>query len=400
MEQTTYKFQDICETITDYVANGSFKSLADNVKYSDNKDYARLIRLVDFNSNFDEKNAIWVPDTSYNFLSKSALYGNEVIISNVGANLGTVFKCPKLKYPMTLGPNSILVKTNNICNQDYLYYYLKSRNGYNKLMTLVSGSAMPKFNKTELRNMEVLLPDRDYQDKAVELLKKIDEKIELNKKINNNLLEQIKSIYNELFTQYDEYKRLDEISNVTIGKTPPRSKQECFTTDKNDIKWISISDIGKSGLFIYDTSEKLTKEAVEKYNVKVIPEDTVLLSFKLTVGRTGFTTEDMTTNEAIAHFDLEDKELNNYLYCYLTYFNYSNLGSTSSIATAINSKIVKSIKIGIPNKEQLEKFNKLTSASFNLIKNNEKENIKLSELRDTLLPKLMNGEIDLDNIKI
>lgn len=214
------------------------------------------------------------------------------------------------------------------------------------------------------------------------------------------MLEQIKSIYKEIFIKYDNYKRLDEISNVTIGKTPPRSEQECFTTDKKDIKWISISDLGKSGMFIFDTSEKLTKEAVEKYNVRVIPKDTVILSFKLTVGRTAFTTEDMTTNEAIAHFNLNKKQLNNYLYCYLTYFNYSDLGSTSSIATAINSKIVKSIKIGIPSEEELNKFNKLTSSMFELVKNNEKENIKLSELRDTLLPKLMNGEIDLDNIEI
>ena len=135
--------------------------------------------------------------------------------------------------------------------------------------------------------------------------------------------EQIRYIYNDIFTDYADYKRLDEISNVTIGKTPPRSEQKCFTTNINDVKWISISDLGKSGMFVFDTSEKLTQEAVDKYNVKVVPKDTVILSFKLTVGRTGFTTEDMTTNEAIAHFDLQNKDLNNYLYCTLTYFNYS-----------------------------------------------------------------------------
>ena len=212
--------------------------------------------------------------------------------------------------------------------------------------------------------------------------------------------EQIKYIYNEIFTEFDSYKKLCEISNVTIGKTPPRSESECFTTNENDIKWISISDLGKSEMFIFDTSEKLTRDAVAKYNVKIIPKNTVILSFKLTVGRTGFTTENMTTNEAIAHFDLINKNLNNYLYCTLTYFNYSDLGSTSSIAVAINSKIVKSIKIGIPSEKQLNKFNYLTSAMFKIIKNNEYENIKLSELRDTLLPKLMTGEIDVDNIEI
>jgi len=280
----------------------------------------------------------------------------------------------------------------------YLYYMLL--NSMNDLKQKSTGTVFDSINRTDLENLEISFHSKEEQEKIENILGSIDSKIELNNEINNNLSEQIKSIYNEIFTEFIDYKRLDEISNVTIGKTPPRSEQECFTTDKNDVKWISISDLGKSGMFIFDTSEKLTQEAVDKYNVKVIPKDTVILSFKLTVGRTGFTTEDMATNEAIAHFDLNNKELNNYLYCTLTYYNYSDLGSTSSIATAINSKIVKSIKIGIPSDEQLNKFNNLTSAMFKTIKNNESENIKLSELRDTLLPKLMNGEIDLDKIEI
>ena len=285
-------------------------------------------------------------------------------------------------------------------NSRYIYYYMFSEQFQGELSGRATGSTVTGLRQPELLKCHLKIPNRKYQDIIANILMNIDKKIDLNSEINNNLSEQIKSIYNEIFTEFIDYKRLDEISNVTIGKTPPRSEQVCFTTDKNDVKWISISDLGKSGMFIFDTSEKLTQEAVDKYNVKVIPKDTVILSFKLTVGRTGFTTEDMTTNEAIAHFDLNNKELNNYLYCTLTYYNYSDLGSTSSIATAINSKIVKSVKIGIPSDEQLNKFNNLTSAMFKTIKNNESENIKLSELRDTLLPKLMNGEIDLDKIEL
>lgn len=280
----------------------------------------------------------------------------------------------------------------------YLYYILL--NSMNDIKQKSTGTVFDSINRNDLENLEIDFHSEEEQNKIENILGNIDIKIELNNEINNNLSDQIRSIYKEIFIQYNDYKRLDEISNVTIGKTPPRSEHECFTTDKKDIKWISIGDLGKSGMFIFDTSEKLTKEAVEKYNVRVIPKDTLILSFKLTVGRTAFTTEDMTTNEAIAHFNLNNKELNNYLYCYLTYFNYSDLGSTSSIATAINSKIVKSIMIGIPSEEQLNRFNKLTSSMFELIKSNEKENIKLSQLRDTLLPKLMNSEIDLDNIEI
>lgn len=343
----------------------------------------------------------YIDKEKYSQMKRFTVKPNDLIISCSGT-IGKVDLISE-KDPIGIISQALLILRANtdIVLPEYLFYFFKSDYGYNSIISRSMGSVQVNIAKREvIENIKINIPSLKEQEKIVKILSNIDEKIKLNNQINDNLLEQIKSIYKEIFIKYDDYKRLDEISNVTIGKTPPRSEHKCFTTDKKDIKWISISDLGKSGMFIFDTSEKLTKEAVEKYNVRVIPKDTVILSFKLTVGRTAFTTEEMTTNEAIAHFNLNNKELNNYLYCYLTYFNYSDLGSTSSIATAINSKIVKSIKIGIPSEEQLNKFNKLTSSMFELVKNNEKENIKLSELRDTLLPKLMNGEINLDNIEI
>lgn len=334
--------------------------------------------------------------------AKRIVHNNDIVYSTVRPNLCHYGILDSPVENMIVSTGFTVISCKDDVNPYYVYNYLIQNDITSQLHSIAenSTSAYPSIKPSDLENIEIKLPKLDIQNKIAKILTDIDKKIKINNEINNNLSEQIKSIYNEIFTEFIDYKRLDEISNVTIGKTPPRSEQECFTTDKNDVKWISISDLGKSGMFIFDTSEKLTQEAVDKYNVKVIPKDTVILSFKLTVGRTGFTTEDMTTNEAIAHFDLNNKELNNYLYCTLTYYNYSDLGSTSSIATAINSKIVKSIKIGIPSDEQLNKFNNLTSAMFKTIKNNESENIKLSELRDTLLPKLMNGEIDLDKIEL
>lgn len=358
---------------------------------------------------YEQQNAIYdhrefrffIDDEKFNELKRFQVQTGDLIISCSGT-LGKVSIISKDDAKGIISQALLILRPDSdIILPDYLYYFFKSDYGYKSLTSRSSGSVQINLAKREvIEDIDIFVPSKLIQEKIVKILKNIDNKIKVNNEINNNLSEQIKYIYNDIFTDYEDYKRLDEISNVTIGKTPPRSEQECFTTNKNDVKWVSISDLGKSGMFIFDTSEKLTQEAVDKYNVKVIPKDTVILSFKLTVGRTGFTTEDMTTNEAIAHFDLGNKELNNYLYCTLTYFNYSDLGSTSSIATAINSKIVKSIKIGIPSDEQLSKFNNLTTAMFKTIKNNESENIKLSNLRDTLLPKLMNGEIDLDNIEI
>jgi type I restriction enzyme S subunit len=194
--------------------------------------------------------------------------------------------------------------------------------------------------------------------------------------------------------------RADEYFNIAIGKTPPRKEHQWFSTQKGNITWVSISDMGSSGLYISDSSEYLTPEAVTKFNIAVIPDNTVLLSFKLTVGRIAITEGDMTTNEAIAHFKTSDPSINPYLYCYLKDFNYQSLGSTSSIATAVNSKIIKAMPFVIPGKIELERFNKLALPAFSMIKANQAEIRNLSETRDSLLPMLMSGELDVSKLDL
>ena len=220
--------------------------------------------------------------------------------------------------------------------------------------------------------------------------------------INDNLHFQLISYYKEIFCNDIKRKkcRADEYFDITIGKTPPRKEQQWFSENPKDIKWFSIADMGKSGVFISASSEYLTEEAIEKYNVVIVPENTLILSFKLTVGRVAITTQKCTTNEAIAHFKTQNKDINPYLYCYLKTFKYSELGSTSSIATAINSKIVKAMPFIVPNDDELLKFNMLAVPVLSKINCNEYENQRLSNLRDTLLPKLMSGEIDVSNIKL
>lgn len=194
--------------------------------------------------------------------------------------------------------------------------------------------------------------------------------------------------------------RVDEFFDISIGKTPPRKEPQWFSINLEDITWVSISDMASCGLYISSSSEQLTAEAVEKHNVKIVPDNTVLLSFKLTVGRIAITDGEMTTNEAIAHFKTNNKVINEYLYCYLRLFNYQTMGSTSSIATAVNSKIIKAMPFVIPTNEELTEFHSLAAPMFALIKSNQREIERLSSLRDTLLPKLISGEIDVSNIRL
>lgn len=176
--------KEITEVVTDYVANGSFASLTKNVTYRDVEDVAVLIRLVDYNNDFHGK-FVFIDEHAYEFLSKSKLYGNEIIISNVGSNVGTVFRCPKLQYKMSLAPNSIMVKFKE--NDDFYFHWLRGYNGQQMLKSIVTGSAQPKFNKTNFKEMLAPVPPIDEQNKIALILNSIDEKINLNKKINNNL---------------------------------------------------------------------------------------------------------------------------------------------------------------------------------------------------------------------
>ena len=132
----------------------------------------------------------------------------------------------------------------------------------------------------------------------------------------------------------------------------------------------------------------------------VVPDNTVLLSFKLTVGRVAITDGEMTTNEAIAHFKTERKEVNEYLYCYLRNFNFQTMGSTSSIATAVNSKIIKRMPFVVPTDAEMIHFHALVGPMFRAIKSNQAENERLTSIRDTLLPKLMSGEIDVSSVRL
>lgn len=108
----------------------------------------------------------------------------------------------------------------------------------------------------------------------------------------------------------------------------------------------------------------------------------------------------MTTNEAIAHFKTNKLEINEYLYCYLKNFNFQTMGGTSSIATAVNSKIIKSMPFAVPTDEELEKFHNIAMPLFMMVKSNQRENKYLSGLRDALLPKLMSGEINVSTIHL
>jgi type I restriction enzyme S subunit len=295
-----------------------------------------------------------------------------------------------------------IASINSLSNQnEFLFYYLK--HSKNDLLASESGTVFGSINKETLYNFPILLPPLPEQKAIADVLSSIDNKIELLHRQNKTLEEMAMTLFRQWFIEPtkdglpDGWKEvsLGDVFDIGIGRTPPRKESYWFSLNPKDIRWISVKDLGSIDTFIINTSEFLKEEAVKKFNIPIIPDNTVVLSFKLTVGRVGITFGEMVSNEAIAHFKPKpnSKISSNYLYLFLKTLDFSTFGSTSSIAEAINSKIIKEIKIQIPNDELILSFQSLIDPIFQKIRHNVFQIQTLEKLRDTLLPKLMSGEI-------
>lgn len=184
---TYKKIIDLPLSVTDYVANGSFASLKANVTIFETIEYALFVRNTDIKDNFKSSKR-YVNEHSYNFLSKTKLYGGEVLISNVG-DVGSVYLCPHLDIPMTLGNNMIMI--NSIGGEDlnlYLYRLFRSREGQGLIQSITSGSVQLKFNKTQFRNLSILIPTKQLLEQYVELQKSIENMKFHNIKENEQLI--------------------------------------------------------------------------------------------------------------------------------------------------------------------------------------------------------------------
>jgi len=191
-----------------------------------------------------------------------------------------------------------------------------------------------------------------------------------------------------------QVKKLSDEFDISIGRTPPRKEKEWFSKTPTGMKWISIKDIGNSGTYISNTSEYLTNEAVTKFNIPIIPKNTTILSFKMTVGKLAITTEEMLSNEAIAHLKLKENSTlsSEFIYLFLQNLDFNALGSTSSIVTAINSTMIKNLDVLIPETNILIKFQELISALFEKIKYRTSQFERLESQRDLVKSSLINGE--------
>ena len=385
-EWKTYKIGDLCDTISD-----TYKGCADEVVLINTSDVLEGKCL----------NHTKEPNRNLKGQFKKTFKKYDILYSEIRpANKRFAY----IDFDATnyiASTKLMVLRHNEKIEPLYFYYILQSQSIIDELQMLAESRSgtFPQITFAELSRLEVKLPNREVQRQILGILSAIDDKIENNRRINTNLELQAQALYKQWFVDNcsDDWEvgKVSDYYDITIGKTPPRKEKQWFSNNPKDSVWVSISDMGSCGAYISDSSEYLTTKAVDKFNIKVVPNNTVLLSFKLTVGRVAISDGAMTTNEAIAHFNTLNDYLTEYTYLALKAYNFANLGSTSSIATAVNSKIIRSMPWVMPNDNVLRDFHNIVAPIFTQIKNNIKENETLATLRDTLLPKLMNGEIKL-----
>jgi restriction endonuclease S subunit len=213
------RIQDIAIVVTDYVANGSFKTLKENTKRDPINKYAVFVRTLDLSNDF--KNSLeYVDENSYNYLNKSRLFGGELILPNIGGSIGKTFIMPNVANHMTLAPNSILLKFKNDVTKKYVKYYFESSYGKNQLLTNKGGTATPKFSKTDLRQVIIPLPPIDEQQRIVDKIEELFQK-----------LDEIKTIEEELSTlklQFPIIMRKSIIDYAIKGKITHSIENVCL----------------------------------------------------------------------------------------------------------------------------------------------------------------------------
>ncbi len=361
----------------------------------------RSQNILDFS--FSTNGLAFIDDEQARQLQNVEIQEKDVLINITGDSVARVCMVPAETLPARVNQHvAILRADSKKLDPDYLLYYLLNPVIKRHLLRLSSdGATRNALTKSNLEELIISAPkDIIKQREIAEKIKLLDSKISLLRKQNQTLEELAQTLFEHLVLEesIEKVVTLDEVAKIGIGRTPPRKEDHWFSKSSSDIKWISIKDLGLCDVFINNTSEYLTKEAVTKFSIPIIPKNTVVLSFKMTLGRVAITTEEMLSNEAIAHFKIKDESMisTEYLYFFLKTYKYQSLGSTSSIVTSINTGMIKNIDIVIPKKEKMLQFSNSVKPLFNAMESNSGQIETMTSLRDTLLPKLMNGEIQIN----
>jgi type I restriction enzyme S subunit len=443
---------ELLAVLTDYHANGAYKKLKENVELLDKSNYAAMIRTTNFEQNNFDESLKFINEHAYHFLKKSKVYAGDLIMNKI-ANAGSCYLMPELGMPVSLAMNLFLLRVNSKkANPSYVYLYLKLNEAYVK--SFANGSVTKTITKDAVRNLEVVLPDRETQNDIVATYEAYTKKIQLNRQTNETLEKMAQALFKSWFVDFDPVidnalEAGNTIPNELQDRAERRQQQlakpdhkplpddirQLFPSEfelTEDLGWVpmtwEVSAISK--MIDINPRAVLPKGAVAKFaDMKALPTSGYSIAnvvkkaysggakFKngdvllaritpcLENGKTGVvdflngsevgfgSTEFITMREKGA---IETS----FVACLARDENFRKHCMQSMVGSSgrqrVQNACFDSYYMAVPDsKDLLMLFSKMTTTSFLKMSANSSESQDLEKLRDTLLPKLISGELRL-----
>ena len=286
-----------------------------------------------------------------------------------------------------------------VLDNDFLMYYLQSSEGQGLLKAKETGTTVTGIKQAEFRKIVIKVPDFQTQKKIAAILSALDEKIAINRAINDNLQQQLFSLYENMATASPCLKEytLSNLCDFQEGYVNPlQTHPEYFD---GEVKWLRAVDINES--FIIETSRTLTKAGFEsaKKSALLFEPNTIAISKSGTIGRLGIIADYMCGNRAVINIAPHDTNMLAFIYCFLKskQREFPDM-AVGSVQKNLYVSLLEPLSVSIPDNESLTAFNAVGASILGMIHNNCVENTDLANLRDTILPKLMSGEIDVSSV--
>jgi type I restriction enzyme S subunit len=282
-------------------------------------------------------------------------------------------------------------------NPRFLSFYFGQESFKETVRRIAVGATMPSINTTILSEIKIKIPHLNYQIAIAEILSSLDDKIDLLHRQNKTLELLAETLFRQWFVEevndsYEVVSIVDVCERINSGGTPPTRNEAYYN---GDINWYSTKELNDK--FLFESNSKITKEGLENSSAKLFPENTIVIAIYAapTVGRLGILGNEGAFNQAACGFIANEEIICfEYLYFHL-YISRQKLNemASGSAQQNLNVGIIKAFEILLPPRDLMQKFKEQVKPIFQKIKSHTKQIHTLTQLRDTLLPKLMSGEV-------
>ena len=401
MEWKEVRLGDVCTRVC---SGGTPKST--NLSYYGGEIPWLNTKEIDFNRIYSTEKTI--TDSGLNNSSAKWIVPNTITVAMYGATAG---KSCIVKVPMTTNQACCNLAINDkVADYEFVYYSLK--NDYTTLASLANGGAQQNLNAQIIKDYVLKMPSLADQHRIASILSSLDRKIELNNKINADLEEMAQTIFKNWFVDFEPFKdgkfvdselgmipegwkvgTLGDMGTIVCGKTPSKANSNYYG---GDIPFIKIPDM-HGNVFVESSEDRLTEQGSLSQIKKLIPPYSLMVSCIATVGLVSINTKPSHTNQQINTIIPHNKSALFYLYQYIKNNEelLKNMGRGGTTTLNVNTKSFSNIRLFIPSDIALLQFHQIVEGLFKKIELNMQESRTLSLLRDTLLPRLMSGELEV-----